>query len=512
MKDDNISDHYIVVCDIKASVRKHPKSAVHVRKLSKIDKEDFTTDLSSALETALRDTDPIDYATVYNHTATKVLDVHAPVLKINRKQAPYKPWYSDDIHDARRKRRQFERKLRKSPTEIKRQLFLDQRREVVTMIERAKKAYYKEKLAEASSRETFEVVNELLNPGVCRPFPSSVNPQSLANNFVSYFSSKVQKIRADLDNTPVDKSLLHGCNNKPSPPVLDSLHEITTEEVIKTIQHSPTKSCGLDPLPTRLLKDPTIIDGVAQHLTSIVNTSLTSATVPPCFKQATITPLLKKQGLDVEDMKNYRPVSNLAFLGKVLERVVAKQLLEHMSINDLHDPLQSAYKPRHSTETVLLTIKNDIDSALDRGQGVLLLLLDLSAAFDALDHKVLLTRLSTEVGIRGKALEWFSSYLSSRKQCVTINGASSNPSDLTIGVPQGSVLGPLLFLVYVLPLRRIIESFNVQRHGYADYSQLYNYFTLSANAGGIPLAVEQLEKCAAAVQAWMINNKLKIND
>jgi hypothetical protein len=128
---------------------------------------------------------------------------------------PCKPWYSDTIHDARRKQRQFEQKLRKAPIEINRQLFLEQRREVVKMIEEAKKSYFKQKLSEATARETFQVVDDLLNPGSSRKLPSADSPQSLANDFMNYFTSKVLKIRADLDNTSVDPDLLQECNDVP---------------------------------------------------------------------------------------------------------------------------------------------------------------------------------------------------------------------------------------------------------------------------------------------------------
>jgi len=511
VQDDGISDHYTVECHIQLQAREQTRSVVHCRKLRHINTNSFAADLSTALESAFQNSDVADFASVYNQTVTKVLDNHAPVQTIKRKQVPYKPWYTDEIHVARRKRRQLERRFRKAPIEINRQMFLEHRHTVVKMIDEAKKSYYKKKLSESSPRDTFRVVDELLNPGTSKALPSAHSSQSLANKFMTYFTSKVAKIRADLDSTHVDTGCLQEHGNPLSPPRMDALEEITPEEVSKIIQRSPTKSCDLDPLPTRLLKDPIVLSSLVPYITAIINHSIVSASVPQCFKQANILPYLKKPGLDVEDMKNYRPVSNLSFLSKVLERVIAKQLVQHMSTHQLHDPLQSAYKAAHSTETALLKIKNDIDMALDRGQGVLLLLLDLSAAFDALDHTVLLERLESEVGIQGKALDWFKSYLSVRKQCVTVKGTLSDPSELTVGVPQGSVLGPLLFLVYVLPLRRIIDSFQVNRHGYADDSQLYEYFTLSDNSS-LGRAIAQLENCAAAVRVWMIANKLKLND
>jgi hypothetical protein len=128
-----------------------------------------------------------------------------------------------------------------------------------------------------------------------------------------------------------------------------------------------------------------------------------------------------------------------------------------MSKHGLHDPLQSAYRAAHSTETALLKIKDDFDRALDQGDGTLLVLLDLSAAFDTIDHEILLDRLQQYIGVSGTALQWFRSYLQDRDQCILISNTRSNPCKLNIGVPQGSVLGPLLFLVYILPLMEIIN-------------------------------------------------------
>ena len=138
--------------------------------------------------------------------------------------------------------------------------------------------------------------------------------------------------------------------------------------------------------------------------------------------------------------------------------------------------MQSAYKSGHSTETALLRVKNDIVMALEGKQCVLLVLLDLSAAFDTVDHEVLINRLSSKFGFRGQALAWFRSYLSNRSQCVTINNHQSADKELKFGVPQGSVLGPVLFTMYTSPLGEIIQKRGINYYLYADDTQLYLSF------------------------------------
>ena len=148
--------------------------------------------------------------------------------------------------------------------------------------------------------------------------------------------------------------------------------------------------------------------------------------------------------MDPADTKSYRPISNLPVLSKTLERLVAHQLVEHLDLWRLLPDLQSAYRAHHSTETAVLRVLSDILDALD---FAVLTLLDLSAAFDTVDHTTLLRRLQTTYGITGTALVWFASYLHERKLSVWYRGSSSTPSSLLCGVPQGSVLGPILFLL-----------------------------------------------------------------
>ena len=182
-----------------------------------------------------------------------------------------------------------------------------------------------------------------------------------------------------------------------------------------------------------------------------------------------------------------------------------------MSLHGLEDTLQSAYRAGHSTDTALFKIKSDSHSALDDGEGILLTLIALSSAFDTICHKILLSRLQSVLGLEGTALRWIESYLHNRSQTVCVGQEQSCPSELATGVPQGSVLGPLLFLIYILPLRRIIDNFQVQRHGYADDTQLYMRFSLM-DLAAVGESLSVLESCLEQVRLWMRTNKLKLND
>ena len=171
-------------------------------------------------------------------------------------------------------------------------------------------------------------------------------------------------------------------------------------------------------MPTSVLMK--ICTSLAPSIADLINKSLLQGVFPTDLKSAVLIPLLKKPGLDPELYGNYRPISLLSFLSKLLERVVLRRLLSHLHLNELFVPVQSAYRPGHSPETALLKVINDLRLLIDRGYGAILTMLDLSSAFDTVDHQILLSRLERLFSVSGTALSWFRSYLFGRFQSVRI--------------------------------------------------------------------------------------------
>jgi hypothetical protein len=234
---------------------------------------------------------------------------------------------------------------------------------------------------------------------------------------------------------------------------------------------------------------------------------LKEGTFPASCKHALLKPILKKSNLPQDDLSNYRPISNLTAISKFLERVIYNRLSTHIDCFQTYSPFQSAYRRCHSTETALLRIQNDILCAIDKQKVTALVLLDLSAAFDTIDHSILLHRLENWFGVSGVALELLSSYLIGRTQSVSINGHCSAAEPLATGVPQGSVLGPLLFTMYTTPIAHLIQATPFSYHLYADDTQIYISFDSKDSTTNLQLLSSTLDN----VHAWFSSNKLTLN-
>ena len=258
-------------------------------------------------------------------------------------------------------------------------------------------------------------------------------------------------------------------------------------------------------VPTDLM-DP-VTHATPPYLSLLFNASMRHGVFPASQKLASITPVLKKASLDPLDLSNYRPISNLTFLSKLLEREVHEQITGYLDSHHLLPETQSAYRKNRSTETATIKVMSDAYQAADAGLVTLLGLLDLSAAFDTVDHQILLKRLIHEYGITGRVIEWIQSYLTGSTQFVRFNGTTSRTMTVTSGVPQGSVLGPVLFITYFAGVINIVEHHGLRAHGYADDLQVYGHVAQD----DISSLVVRRVACIEHVKSWMTSNRLRLN-
>ena len=204
---------------------------------------------------------------------------------------------------------------------------------------------------------------------------------------------------------------------------------------------------------------------------------------------------------------NYRPISNLNTISKIIERLVLGRLKQHINESGNFDVLQSAYRSGHSTETALVSVLDNLLSSIDGKKSVVLIGQDISAAFDTISHDILLKRMKGRFGVSEVALDWLRSYVTGRKQFVKLDRHTSSTVECTSGVSQGSVLGPILFTLYTAPVGDVITSHGVGYHQYADDTQLF--YALSASEIDSKLTI--IEECSKAVKQWFLENDLLLN-
>ena len=390
---------------------------------------------------------------------------------------------------------------------VHRDIYKERRHHVISLIAHARKDYFCNLVAENSGdqKALFAFIKTLTaskKETILPPCDGSL--ENLSSQFGKFFADKITAIRDDLiilqqqcvmrwSDTPFQGDVM-----------LSAFKELMDDDILKVVMRSPTQSSPIDPIPTWILKQ--CIPEIIPAIKHIVNLSLKLGTVPNGMKSAMITPVLKKPNLQ-PICKNYRPVSNLSFLSKILERAVSAQLQKHLEVNNVSDNFQSAYRAGHSTETALVRVQNDLLCALDKGELAVLVLLDLSAAFDTVEHSILLHRLEKRVGICGTPLSWLKSYLTNRSQSVCIKGYASPSLPLSQGVPQGSVLGVVLLSQYTLPVGDIAMKHCVQYHIYADDKQLYFIF----RPGQTKEAMAKVTSVISDLRTWMTQNFLKLN-
>jgi Reverse transcriptase (RNA-dependent DNA polymerase)/Endonuclease/Exonuclease/phosphatase family len=506
--DVGLSDHYLLDWSIDVARPTVATAVVTSRPWSRLDAGAFRTALSSSA-ICRPDSWPShldSMALMYDDVISGILDDLLPARSFPRIRRPTDPWFDNDCRASKRLTRRLERYYaavrRRGADGVEaaqaRDAWYQQRRVYRSLRHRKSGEFWKSTIdaERGDPSKLWRSIDCILG----RSRDSNVCGIS-ADCFADFFRDKVSNIRRATEGAPSPEF-------RPIDVLgvqFDAFDPVSSGDVITAIGRLPNKFSAADPLPTSLLKQ--VADLVAPFIVELVNRSFHEGYVPQSFKSAFLTPIVKKAGLDPTDTSSYRPISNLSVLSKLLERLVAQQLWHYLRQFDLLPPLQSGFRPGHSTETAVLRVLSDLLTAVDRGDVGVLVLLDLSAAFDTVDHRILLERLRTSFGVTGQVSNWFRSYLTGRRQHVRCGLERSSEMVLDCGVPQGSVLGPVLFILYTADLCGIIESHGFQPHLYADDTQIYG----SCRPSDADSLSSRISTCVDDVFCWLRSNRLQPN-
>jgi hypothetical protein len=408
------------------------------------------SDWNSVLESQCVDT---SYAAFWSNYS-KLYEICFPMRKIrfNRNIHKKNQFMTEGLLNSRRTKQQLYEKFLADPTEPARALYKNFSKIYFKTVRAAKKLHYSNILTAnaKNSKKTWDTFNEILGRG--RPNESVekiiingqdvTDPVQIATGFNTFFTS----IGKDISNSipPTEKRPEDYINYGREIPLLN-LGNTTPEHVKKVISKLANKnSCDVSGVSTRMIK--TVGNEIAVPLSHIFNLSLSNGVFPSQLKNCRVIPIFKAG--DHTERDNYRPISLLSSFSKILEKIVAEKLIEHLLSNDLLYLHQYGFLPNRSSEQNLIQIVNYISEALNDNMYCIGIFLDLKKAFDVCSHEILLRKLQ-KMGIQGTAYNWFASYLSNRAQCVDINGKLSDFLALDISVIQGSTLGPILFLCYI---------------------------------------------------------------
>ena len=504
----NKSDHAYIFLKLVLDIATNSKKTIIMNDFKNVNIDNFKSDIATKVDNYVSniDGDFIEVLTGFNNLCKECVSGHVSTREIDVNRNVRPKWIDPEFKKSRALRRRLYKRWKRTRDETDRSNFKKARITTQKLSVTKRTTFYAGQIDSCKNahKEIVGISKNLLDKSNSSKLPTYTSPVNMATKFNDYFIGKIEKIQSSfpVKSDPMDGIGIDACNGTA---LFSEFNPISQDELKKVILTKPIKTSPQDPLPAVLFK--ACIDVLLPALMIIVNLSLSLGSMDG-LKDTVITPLLKKAGLDPEVLKNFRPVCNILYLSKLIEKTVLIQSTNHMEKIKKHIPNQSGYKPKHSCETLLMRVTNDILVNGDNSKCTIVLLLDLSAAFDTVVHEILLNILWHELGFRGIVYKWFVEFLKDRRQAVGIDGKHSAFKENKFGVPQGSVVGPFLFNIYVRNLIRTLEQEGFSVHGYADDHQVSYSFQVDFQAAAIR---NKVPRGMDLISRWMSKHFLKLN-
>jgi hypothetical protein len=500
-----ISDHSLAFMCRKTKHNKENSRIIETRNFKNFDEKSFLKDVSQMPWIEIESSnDPNQMWKQWREMFMFCVDKHAPIK--HKRVGKQKPsWFTNDLIAKIRNRNNLKKKAISSKDNHLWTKYKQARNNTNNAIKQSKKQYFANNLEKYKNdqRKTWKLLNELTSK---KPNSHSTVTQlkhndkqitsstEIANTFNTFFTKIGETLASSIQedsNNP--ESYLKSSNTT------FTLEPPSIETVSKLLEGlNERKAIGLDKIPNRLLKLSAAI--IAPSLTSIYSKSIQTGIFPQGWKLAKVTPIFKKG--DKTDPGNYRPVSVIPVVSKVFEKIIYDQLFAYFNENNLLVQNQSGFRNLHSTVTALIEATSNWSLNIDKGMFNGIVFIDLQKAFDTIDHSILLTKLKY-YGIDDKTITWFNSYLSNRLQQCSANGSLSSPCEINLGIPQGSNLGPLLFLIYINDLPNCLST-SISRMFADDTS-------ISVASDSITDIELKLNTELESLHKWLNVNRLSLN-
>ena len=505
-----ISDHSLIYATRKLNsvIKGNSQNSVKFRNFRKFNDESFLSDLYMLPWVELDCKQNVDEMwECWKTLFLQVLDKHAPKrLKRLRKKGNV-PWFNKSVKNKLFQRDHFKRVAIKTNNENDWKLYKSSRNAANIALRNAKREYYATKFLnnKTNPKYAWKTVNEILGRSqklnivneINLPEKTVTSTTELINVFNDYFTDVGPKLAEKIEYE-------HNCSFRDFIPQHEPVERFIFQPVnVATVYRLITKltiskATGIDEISAKVLK--AAAPAIAEPLTRIFNMSIATDRFPMEWKAARVTPIFKKGQRTMLD--NYRPISILPVVSKLMERILYDQMYDYLKKQNILSEHQFGFRQFHSTTTTLLDCTNEWYINMDRGLYIIVVLLDLKKAFDTVNHEIILRKFE-RYGFGNKALDLLSNYLTNRTQRCQLNGMLSDQRGITCGIPQGSILGPLLFIIYINDLPNCLKHTTPRM--FADDT------SLTAVGKTLNEAEEIANKDLKNIKVWLSSNKLSLN-